>query len=117
MIRRICSQCKTEWPISAAVRDRMAALGGGAVEGAFYHGAGCEECRGTGYRGRVGIFELLAIGSDIRELVVQKRSNAELKSTARKTMLTMHQDAMNKARAGVTSLEEIIRVSSGDLLE
>jgi type II secretory ATPase GspE/PulE/Tfp pilus assembly ATPase PilB-like protein len=117
LVRRICSQCKAEWPVSDAVRDRMATLGGGAIEGVFYHGAGCEECRGTGYRGRVGIFELLAVGNEVRELVVQKRSNAELKATARKAMLTMHQDAMNKARSGVTSLEEIIRVSSGDLLE
>jgi type IV pilus assembly protein PilB len=117
LVRRICSQCKEEWPVTPAVRDRMTALGGGAVDGVFYHGAGCEECRGTGYRGRVGIFELLAISNDIRELVLQKRSNAELKATARKTMITMHQDSLQKAAAGMTSLEEILRVSSGDLLE
>lgn len=117
LVRRICPQCKTEWPVSAAVRDRMAALGGGTVEGVFYHGAGCEECRGTGYRGRIGIFELLAIGNEIRELVLQKRSNVELKAAARSNMVTMHQDALQKAAAGLTSLEEILRVSSGDLLE
>ncbi len=117
LVRRICQACKTEWPVTASVRDRMATLGGGPVEGVFYHGAGCEECRETGYRGRVGIFELLAIGNEIRELVIQKRSNAELKATARKAMVTMHQDAMQKAAAGVTSLDEILRVSSGDLLE
>ena len=87
------------------------------IEGVFYRGRGCEECRGTGYRGRVGIFELLAITPELRELILQKRSNAELKATAQKTMMTMHQDALQKAAAGMTSLEEILRVSSGDLLE
>ena len=77
---------------------------------------GCEECT-AGYRGRVGIFELLPITLELRELILQKRSNAELKSTAQKSMVTMHQDALQKAAAGMTSLEEILRVSSGDLLE
>ncbi|HWX23228.1 MAG TPA: GspE/PulE family protein [Candidatus Binatia bacterium] len=117
LVRRICQQCKTEWPVSAAVRARVEALGGRRVEGVFYQGNGCEECRGTGYRGRVGIFELLAITNEIKELILQKRSNAELKATAQKTMVTMHQDALQKAAAGITSLEEILRVSSGDLLE
>jgi type II secretory ATPase GspE/PulE/Tfp pilus assembly ATPase PilB-like protein len=117
LVRRICSQCKTEWPVTAAVRARMETLGGRALEGVFYRGNGCEECRQTGYRGRVGIFELLAIGNEMKELILQKRSNAEMKATAQRTMMTMHQDALQKAAAGVTSLEEILRVSSGDLLE
>jgi type II secretory ATPase GspE/PulE/Tfp pilus assembly ATPase PilB-like protein len=54
---------------------------------------------------------------EMRELILQKRSNAELKALAQKTMMTMHQDALQKAAAGMTSLEEILRVSSGDLLE
>jgi type II secretory ATPase GspE/PulE/Tfp pilus assembly ATPase PilB-like protein len=83
----------------------------------FHSGKGCEECRGTGYLGRIGIFELLAIDTEMKELILQKRSNAELKATAQKSMITMHQDALQKAAAGITSLEEILRVSSGDLLE
>ena len=92
-------------------------MGNGKVQGVFYRGAGCEECRGTGYKGRVGIFELLPISGELRELILQKRSNAQLKATAQQTMLTMHQDALLKAAAGITSLEEILRVSSGDRLE
>src|SRR5262249_20480217 len=117
LVRRICPRCKTECPVSAAVRDRLETLGGQRVQGIFYNGTGCEECRGAGYRGRIGIFELLAIDTEMKELILQKRSNAELKVTAQRSMLTMHQDAMQKAAAGVTSLEEILRVSSGDLLE
>jgi type II secretory ATPase GspE/PulE/Tfp pilus assembly ATPase PilB-like protein len=117
LVRRICAQCRGEWPVPAAVRERVEKLGGRRLEGVFYRGAGCEECRGTGYRGRIGMFELLAINNEMKELILQKRSNAELKATAQKTMLTMHQDALQKAAAGVTSLDEILRVSSGDLLE
>jgi type II secretory ATPase GspE/PulE/Tfp pilus assembly ATPase PilB-like protein len=117
LVRRICAQCRAEWPVSAATRARMETLGGRPLTGIFYRGNGCEECRQTGYRGRVGIFELLAIGNEMKELILQKRSNAEMKVTAQRTMMTMHQDALQKASAGVTSLEEILRVSSGDLLE
>ena len=95
----------------------MEALGNVHIEGVFYRGQGCEECRGTGYRGRIGIFELLPIDTEFRELILQKRSNAKLKAAAQRSMITMHQDALQKAAAGITSLEEILRVSSGDLLE
>jgi type II secretory ATPase GspE/PulE/Tfp pilus assembly ATPase PilB-like protein len=117
LVRRICSHCKEEVSVSPAVRERMELLGGHPIEGTFYLGSGCEECRDTGYRGRIGIFELLAIGPELRELILQKRSNADLKVTAQKLMMTMHQDALQKAASGVTSLDEILRVSSGDLLE
>ena len=117
LVRRICPDCREESPVTPALRNQVEALGGRKIEGVFYRGAGCEECRGTGYRGRIGIFELLPVSPELRELILQKRSNAELKATAQKSMVTMHQDALQKAAAGVTSLEEILRVSSGDLLE
>src|SRR5579859_1018803 len=93
LLRRLCSHCKVQAPVAPGIRERLETLGGRRVEGAFYHGAGCEECRGTGYRGRIGIFELLAIGPELRELILQKRSSAELKATAQRTIMTMHQDA------------------------
>jgi len=117
LVRRICPSCRAENAVTPAMRDQIEALGHRKIEGVFYRGRGCEECRGTGYRGRIGIFELLPISVELRELILQKKSNAELKATAQKTMVTMHQDALQKAAAGITSLEEILRVSSGDLLE
>jgi type IV pilus assembly protein PilB len=117
LVRRICPACREENPVTPAIRAQIEALGNRKIDGVFYRGKGCEECRDTGYRGRVGIFELLPVTTELRELILQKRSNAELKAAAQKTMLTMHQDALQKAAAGVTSLEEILRVSSGDLLE
>jgi type IV pilus assembly protein PilB len=117
LVRRICPDCRAENSVSPAIRSQIESLGRWKLEGIFYRGAGCEECRGTGYRGRVGIFELLPVTTELRELILQKCSNAELKATAQKSMTTMHQDALQKAAAGITTLEEILRVSSGDLLE
>jgi type IV pilus assembly protein PilB len=117
LVRKICPSCRAESPLSPAMRIQIESLGHRKIEGVFYRGKGCDECRGTGYLGRVGIFELLPITVELRELILQKRSNAELKTAAQKTMVTMHQDALQKAAAGITSIEEILRVSSGDLLE
>ena len=117
LVRRICPICRMESPVAPAVREKMEAISGRRIDGTFYIGRGCEECRNNGYRGRVGIFELLSLTPELKELVLQKRSNAELKATAQRGMMTMHQDALQKAAAGITSLEEILRVSSGDLQE
>ena len=117
LVRRVCPGCRVESEVAPAVREKLETLGAQKLQGPFYRGKGCEECRDTGYRGRIGIFELLPITPELRELILQKRSNAELKASAQKTMMTMHHDALQKAAAGITTLEEILRVSSGDLLE
>jgi type II secretory ATPase GspE/PulE/Tfp pilus assembly ATPase PilB-like protein len=117
LVRKICPHCRMESQITPAMRDKIEALSGRKIEGVFFSGKGCDECRNTGYRGRIGIFELLSITPELKEMILQKRSNAELKSTAQRGMITMHQDALQKASAGITSLEEILRVSSGDLQE
>ena len=117
LVRKICLHCRVEAPVTSAVASKLQALGAREFKNVFYTGKGCDECRGTGYRGRIGIFELLEITPQLRELILQKRSNTELKATAHKSMITMHQDALQKAAEGITSLEEIIRVSSGDSLE
>jgi type II secretory ATPase GspE/PulE/Tfp pilus assembly ATPase PilB-like protein len=114
LVRRTCLQCRAEAPVPPLVREKLAAYGIRDLNGPFYRGSGCEECRGTGFRGRVGIFELLAVNMELRELILQKRSSTQIKATAQKTMMTMLQDAVQKAAQGITTLEEIVRVSSGD---
>ena len=75
LLRRICASCKVETQPSPALRDRFSALGVPLVQETFFRGDGCAECRGTGYRGRIGIFELLAVDSEMREGILQKRSS------------------------------------------
>jgi type II secretory ATPase GspE/PulE/Tfp pilus assembly ATPase PilB-like protein len=117
LVRRICPKCRTESPLAPAMRDKIEAISGRKIEGVFHIGRGCEECRNTGYRGRVGIFELLSLTPELKEMILQKHSNAELKSAAQQSMVTMHQDALQKAADGITTIEEILRVSSGDFQE
>jgi type II secretory ATPase GspE/PulE/Tfp pilus assembly ATPase PilB-like protein len=117
LVRRICPQCKQPFPVTKTMRDKYKTLGAELKEVPYYHGAGCEECRNVGYKGRMGIFELLAVTPELGEMILQKCSNLELRATAHKTMITMHQDALHKAEQGLTTLEDILRVSSGDLME
>jgi type II secretory ATPase GspE/PulE/Tfp pilus assembly ATPase PilB-like protein len=113
LVRRLCARCKTEWEITGALKERFA-LFAGDVQGPHYHAGGCEDCRGTGYRGRIGIFELLPVTPDLRELILQRKSSGQIKDAAHETILTMQKDALRKARNGMTSVEEILRVCSGD---
>src|SRR2546423_5992396 len=115
LVRRICDDCKVKAQVTASVREKLEAMGVALIEGTYHGGAGCEECRGTGYRGRIGIFELLAINGELRELILHRNSTSQIKAAAQKHMLTMQEDALRKAVAGVTSLDEIIRVCSGDI--
>jgi len=117
LVRKICPQCREEQPAPPTMQDKLKGMGARKVDGRFYHGKGCDECRGTGYRGRIGIFELLVITPELREMILKRKSSSEIKITAQKTMVTMMQDAMQKASDGVTSLDEIVRVASGDGIE
>ncbi|MGA2248524.1 MAG: GspE/PulE family protein [Verrucomicrobiota bacterium] len=117
LVRKICAVCRTESAVTPVAREKIEAISGRKIEGVFYSGRGCEECRNSGYRGRTGIFELLSLTPELKEMILQKRSSADLKNAAQKGMITMHQDALQKAADGITSIEEILRVSSGDLQE
>ena len=116
LVRRICPVCRRPSPILPAIRSKLEAMGGHSLTGEFYEGAGCDQCR-SGYLGRVGIFELLAITSPLREMILQKRSATELRGHATRQMITMQQDAMQKAVEGLTTLEEIVRVCASEAQE
>ncbi len=116
LVRRICPNCKRPAPVSEAVRSKLELLSSHPLEGEFFEGTGCDNCR-SGYRGRLGIFELLAVNAAMREMILNKRSAAELKSVVSRSMITMQQDALRKATRGQTTLEEIVRVCASDSQE
>ena len=77
-----------------------------------WKGAGCEECRGTGYRGRTGVYELLVMDNDLRLEVQRRRGSEELRSMATaKGMRTLLDDGVRAAREGITTIDEVLRVA------
>lgn len=78
----------------------------------LYQGAGCTACSGLGYRGRIGLFEVLTVSSEVRELITKQGTAAEIEAVAKEEgMTTMMQAGVAKALSGVTTLEEVVRVT------
>ena len=111
LVRMICSECRTECEPDAEVLERMESALGRKLELTFYRGAGCDRCGHSGYKGRVGVFEMFGITPEIQELINSGASESELMAMAKKQMsYTMFQDGLRKIDEGITTLEEIERV-------
>ena len=98
----------------AVRRADLLALGvGNGAAPPLYKGTGCEGCRGTGYRGRTGIYELLLVDEDIRSLIIKKASAGQIRRHAIEHggLVTLRDDGWAKARSGVTTVEELLRVT------
>jgi type II secretory ATPase GspE/PulE/Tfp pilus assembly ATPase PilB-like protein len=112
LVRTICAHCKRE---VRAPRELLVESGldpGTYGDVPFYEGAGCIECGGTGYQGRTAICELLDVTDSIRELILARRSSADIKRAARdEGMVFLRESAVNKALAGKTTLQEINKVT------
>ncbi|MCA9100121.1 MAG: Flp pilus assembly complex ATPase component TadA [Planctomycetales bacterium] len=110
LVRRICPQCRDEvQPTSEMLFDLQ--LKPEDIAGKkFYRGTGCELCNHTGYKGRSGLFELMMMNDDLRDLIMQGASTDELRDAARRFgMVTLRDAGLEAAFAGVTTLEEVIR--------
>ena len=113
LVRRICGSCRVQDTPSAADLD---ALGVTAPPGTrLFRGKGCEECRGTGYRGRMGIYELFPITEDARSLVLRRAASRDIRQYAVSAgMVTLRMDGWRRACEGLTTVEEILRVTQED---
>ncbi len=117
LVRRICLACKC--PHTPSVRDLHALdLKPGQLDGvAFAHGAGCAACNGTGYQGRMGIFEIFRVHDGLRALIYDNVTSARLRAQARRDgMRTMREDGIRKVLAGHTTIEEVVSATVGDPL-
>ncbi len=115
LVRRLCPKCRRPWKIDEAFLDSIGFPKERLSEGTIYEAGGCEECRGTGFRGRTGIYEILVISDYIRPLVVSRAASSTIKQEAIKHgMRTLREDGWTKALKGVTTLEEVLRVSEED---
>ena len=113
LLRIICPQCKTPYKPEQDIISLWNEAGRASViEGQFHKGLGCENCLQTGYLGRTGIFELLVIDDDIRELINKRLPSHIIKQAAlEKGMTTLREDGLHKALAGQTTLQESCRVT------
>ena len=112
LVRTICSKCKTKFtPRESVILDAGITLEQ-AAKATFMKGKGCNHCNKTGYRGRLGIFELLLINSKIREMVFANASTQQLRTAAiNQGMLTLYADGIDKVMKGITTFEEVHRVA------
>ena len=110
LVRVICTDCKTETTPDRAAMRRIDVDAAGLTR--VWKGRGCDECRGTGYRGRTGVYELLVMDNELRLEVQRRRGSEELRSMAiAKGMRTLLDDGIRAARAGITTLDEVLRVA------
>jgi len=110
LVRVICPHCKTATEPDKAMRRRIDVDALNLAR--TWKGAGCGECRGTGYRGRTGVYELLVMDNELRVEVQQRRGSEELRQMAiAKGMRTLQDDGWRLVRAGVTTVEEVLRVA------
>ncbi len=111
LVRRICAVCKQEIALSPEEQQSLR-LPEKFGKTRFFKGKGCRECHGTGYQGRVGIHELLVVDPEIRRAVVKESSDEVIRDLAiRHGMDTMRVDGLRKAALGLTTVEEVLRVT------
>jgi len=110
LVRRICAQCKEPLQIQAAALIEAGYSSDEAAKTTVYHGKGCATCNNTGYKGRVGLYEVMEINDDLRELILVGASALELKKKALEIgMITLRRSGLTKVAAGQTTMEEVLR--------
>lgn len=112
LARRLCATCRQPYREDPAVLARLGLPHDPADVPVLYHAAGCPACSGTGYRGRIGLHEVMAMTDEIERLVVTRSTGNELRDLAlEQGMTTLRDDGWVKALAGLTTIEEVLRVT------
>jgi len=116
LVRILCAECKRPTKPPAGILTEIAAISGESARSLrrtkFYGGKGCSACHGSGYQGRIGIYELFTVTERISPLILEKAPIEKLRRAAVSDgMVTMFVDGLAKAKAGLTTLEELLRVS------
>lgn len=110
LIRTICPDCKEKYrPTEEELKDIGLSL---EEKTDFYKGKGCAKCMNTGYKGRIGIFELMILDDSIRNLVIGKVPTEEIRKKAIASgMTTLKEEGIQKIKEGITTVEEVLRVT------
>src|SRR3989344_5014575 len=123
LMRRVCMNCRYSYKISLKEAQKLF-MGAERYftegdEVTLYRGKGCAICGNTGYKGRVGVYEMMAITAELEEMITNRRTSGEINVLARKQgMLTLFEDGLEKVLAGLSNMEELLRVAAPpDLLD
>ena len=112
LVRRVCNECREEYEPGEEIRNRVGMPGDRTP---VYRGRGCAACGGTGYSGRVGIYEIYRPTTSIRKLINDRANESDLRFAARQAgMVPLREDAIAKIKAGITSPDEVMRVVQVD---
>ncbi|NLG35438.1 MAG: type II secretion system ATPase GspE [Lentisphaerae bacterium] len=115
LVRRICEKCKEPYQPEESELRLLGPVANQLASAQLYHGKGCADCQFTGYRGRLGIYEIFQIDDQVRNLIFEQVSSTELRIKARELgMRTLREDGIRKVVAGITTLAEVLRVTMGD---
>ncbi len=112
LVRKICPHCRVSYEPSPALLEELGIKPGNRPI-KLYRGEGCRHCKRTGYKGRIGIHEVMVMNDELRELVLKRVSSDVLRKAAiRHKMRTLRQDGLIKALRGITTVEEVVRVTN-----
>jgi type IV pilus assembly protein PilB len=114
LVRRVCPKCRQPYEAPRTLRKAVERMGLEAET--LYKGAGCRHCRNTGFRGRIGIHELLVINDTLRDAIVAGGSAGDVRRLAAGQLITLQHDGFRKVREGLTTLEEVLQVA-GDFVQ
>jgi len=110
LVRRICKECKAEVRVPVEAIIDVGFPPSAAKDVKAFKGAGCSACNGTGYKGRVGLYEVMEVSDDMRELILIGASGLELRKKAiEQGMLTLRLSGLEKIRQGLTTIDEVVR--------
>jgi type IV pilus assembly protein PilB len=113
LVRRICTGCKAQAKYKAEELESLHMKPEVVKTLVFMKGTGCDACGGTGYKGRAGLYEVMAMSAELRRMILRGASVAELRDQAVKEgMLTLRMDGMKKIERGITTLEEVVKETS-----
>ncbi len=115
LVRKVCGRCREATTLHPEVLEELG-LSPQEVEGiTFFRGKGCPECSGTGYRGRVGVFEVMPLSSTLRDVILARASATEIKRKAiEEGMLSLRMDGLQKLKKGMTTAEEVLKETAKD---
>jgi general secretion pathway protein E/type IV pilus assembly protein PilB len=116
LVRRLCSNCRQPAELSESEMRALQIEPGQLRDAQVMQGKGCDQCRGTGYKGRMGIFEIFVLDDEVRHMINKRKATLSLRQRARELgMRTLREDGVRKVLAGLTTAEEVISITIGDV--